>query len=64
MRSITVAIPDDTAARLEELAAKEYRRAKDQAAVMLIDAIDKATASAGSAAMNQLIRDAAARKRR
>jgi predicted transcriptional regulator len=39
LRSITVAIPDEASAKLNELARREYRRPKDQAAVLLLDAL-------------------------
>ena len=38
-RVFTVAIPDDIADLLQELSDAEYRRPKDQAAVLLIEAI-------------------------
>lgn len=64
MRSITVAIPDEAAARLEDLAAREFRRPKDQAAVLLMDAIERATGRATSDQVNAFIRAQASRKRR
>ena len=39
MRSVNVALPDDLADRLVTLAARERRSPRDQAAVVLIDAL-------------------------
>jgi hypothetical protein len=39
MKSITVALPDDAAERLLELAGRERRTPRDQAAVVLIAAL-------------------------
>jgi hypothetical protein len=41
MRLINIAIPDDVASRLNELARREYRRPRDQAAVLIIDGLDR-----------------------
>jgi len=46
-RVLTVAIPDETSAQLAELAEREYRRPKDQAAILLIDAIERASVGPG-----------------
>jgi predicted transcriptional regulator len=42
MRSVTVSLPDEAADRLIELAEREARRPKDQAAVLLIAAVRRA----------------------
>ncbi len=63
MRSITVAIPDEAASRLEDLAAREFRRPKDQAAVLLVEAIERASARSTSSAMNDYIRAKTGRRR-
>jgi predicted transcriptional regulator len=39
MRTLTLAIPDEVAARLDELAEREFRRSKDQASILLVEAI-------------------------
>lgn len=62
MQPLTVAMPENSIADLERIAVEQRRRPKDQAAVMLIEAI--AQARNGSAAMNQLIREKTGRSRR
>jgi hypothetical protein len=42
MRSITLAIPDTAAAKLAEIARRQYRAPRQQAAALLVDAIEKA----------------------
>ncbi len=42
MKSITLAIPENTAAKLAELARRQYRAPRQQAAVMLVEAIERA----------------------
>ena len=42
-RTITVAIPDEAATKLGELAEREYRRPKDQAGILLVRAIEAAS---------------------
>ena len=42
MRRLTVAIPEEAAARLDRLAQREYRDRKQQAALLLVDAIARA----------------------
>jgi hypothetical protein len=42
MRSITLAIPDTAAAKLAELARRHYRAPRQQAAALLVEAIEKA----------------------
>jgi hypothetical protein len=45
MEVIRVAIPAETARKLRALAEREYRDIRKQAAVMLVDAVDKAASS-------------------
>jgi hypothetical protein len=42
MRSITLAIPDATAAKLAELARRQYRAPRQQAAALLVAGIERA----------------------
>jgi hypothetical protein len=42
VQAIRVLIPDDVAAKLTELARQEYRAPKQQAAVLLVEAVTKA----------------------
>jgi len=42
MRSITLAIPDGAAAKLAELARIHYRAPRQQAAALLVEAIERA----------------------
>jgi predicted transcriptional regulator len=42
MRSITLAIPDATAAKLAELARRQYRAPRQQAAALLVEEIERA----------------------
>jgi predicted transcriptional regulator len=42
MRSITLAIPDDTAAKLAELARRQYRAPRQQATALLVEGIERA----------------------
>ena len=54
-RTITVAIPDEAAAKLQQLAERSYRRPKDQAGLLLVEAIERAeheTPSKHNAARN------------
>jgi predicted transcriptional regulator len=44
MRVLTVAIPDDVNDQLRELAHREFRRPRDQASVLLIEAVRRAMA--------------------
>lgn len=46
MKSITLAIPDTTADKLAELARGQYRAPRQQAAAMLVEAIDLAVPAA------------------
>lgn len=46
MRSITVGLPDDVAERLGELARQALRRPRDQAAILLVDAVARAKRNA------------------
>jgi hypothetical protein len=39
---LTIAIPDDAAAKLRDLSVIQYRRPRDQAAILLIEAIRQA----------------------
>jgi hypothetical protein len=39
LRSLNVPIPAEAALKLDELARREFRRPRDQAAVLLIDAL-------------------------
>ena len=48
MRSITLAIPDTAAAKLAEIARRQYRAPRQQAAALLVDAIEKAGLAADS----------------
>jgi hypothetical protein len=41
MRSLNVAIPDDAAAKLAEIARREYRRPREQATVLLLEALGR-----------------------
>ena len=43
MESIRVVVPDETARKLRELAERDYRVPRSQAAVLLIEAIERAT---------------------
>jgi hypothetical protein len=43
VRSLTLAIPDTTAAKLAELAREQYRSPRHQAAALLVDAIERAS---------------------
>jgi hypothetical protein len=40
---LTVALPDDVAAKLRDLAVAQYRKPRDQATILLIEAIRQAT---------------------
>lgn len=42
MRSITLAIPDAAATKLAQLARQEFRAPRQQAAALLVDAIERA----------------------
>jgi hypothetical protein len=42
VRSITLAIPENAAAKLAELARRDYRAPRQQAALMLVEAIEHA----------------------
>jgi hypothetical protein len=42
MRSITLGIPDQAATQLAQLARRDYRRPRDQATVLLLEAIARA----------------------
>lgn len=42
MQAIRVVIPDDVAAKLAELAQQEFRAPRQQAAALLVEAIEKA----------------------
>jgi len=42
VRSLTLAIPDAAAAKLNELARQDYRAPRQQAAALLVEAIDRA----------------------
>jgi hypothetical protein len=42
MRSINLAIPEDVAQQLERLAERDFRRPRDQAALLLVQAIRSA----------------------
>lgn len=44
MQVLTVAIPDDVNDQLRELAHREFRRPRDQASVLLIEAVRRAAA--------------------
>jgi predicted transcriptional regulator len=44
MQVLTVAIPDDVNDQLRELAHREFRRPRDQASVLLIEAVRRAVA--------------------
>lgn len=45
MKSITLAIPEPAAEKLADLARRQYRAPRQQAAVMLIEAIERAVAT-------------------
>ena len=42
MRSLNVAIPDEAAERLRELAAREFRGPRQQAAILIIEGLRRA----------------------
>jgi hypothetical protein len=42
VKTITIAIPEHAAERLAELARRQYRAPRQQAAVMLLEAIERA----------------------
>lgn len=42
MRSLNIAIPDEAATKLAELAAREFRRPKEQAALLIVDGLRRA----------------------
>jgi hypothetical protein len=42
VKSLTLAIPENAAAKLAELARRDYRAPRQQAAVMLVEAIERA----------------------
>lgn len=44
MQPIRVVIPDATAAKLQELASREFRSVRQQAAALLSEAVDRAAA--------------------
>jgi hypothetical protein len=44
MRGLTLAIPDDVNDELREIAVREFRRPRDQASVLLIEAIRRVSA--------------------
>lgn len=44
MATIRVVIPDETDTRLRQIAAREYRMPRQQAAVLLAEAIERASA--------------------
>ncbi len=41
MRTYTIAIPQEAAEKLSALAAREYRRPRDQASILLIEALEQ-----------------------
>ncbi len=43
MRSLNLAIPDDAARQLEQLAERDFRRPRDEAALLLVQAVRRAT---------------------
>lgn len=45
LRTLIVAIPDDAASKLNEIAQREFRRPKDQAGLLLVQAIEAASRS-------------------
>jgi hypothetical protein len=49
MRSITLGLPDQVAEQLAELAERDFRRPRDQAAILLIGAIARAAKAAPDA---------------
>jgi hypothetical protein len=56
MRSITVAIPDTAAAKLAAVARHRFRAPRQEAAALLVDAIDRAglvTEADGAAAQSK-----------
>lgn len=59
MRILTVDLPDDVGAKLDEIARRERRRPRDQAVVMLVEAI--ASDRTASRSMNDAIRRQAGR---
>jgi predicted transcriptional regulator len=42
MRSFTIAIPDDAGAKLSELARRDFRAPRHEAAALLVEAIERA----------------------
>jgi len=42
MRSLNLAIPEDVAQQLERLAERDFRRPRDQAALLLVQAVRRA----------------------
>lgn len=52
MQVLTVAIPDDVNDQLRELAHREFRRPRDQASVLLIEAVRRAVADPEAPAVN------------
>jgi hypothetical protein len=48
MEIIRVPVPNDTARKLRELADRDYRAVRQQAAVLLIEAVERAATPAGS----------------
>ena len=43
MRSINLAIPEDVAQQLDRLAEREFRRPRDEAALLLVQAVRRAS---------------------
>ena len=48
MQALRVVIPDDAAAKLDELAHRQYRAPRQQAAVLLVEAIERADLGAAT----------------
>jgi hypothetical protein len=43
LRTLKIAIPDDAATKLNEIAQREFRQPKDQAGLLLVEAIEAAS---------------------
>lgn len=51
LRTLTVVIPDESATKLGKLAERAFRRPKDQASLLLVQAIEEAARSEAEPAL-------------
>jgi len=63
MRSFTIAIPEDAGAKLSELARRDFRAPRHEAAALLVEAIERASRRAQDAASRARPADVGERER-